>query len=359
MSDRQPPFSRHSVIAVIPALNPGPQVTEIVYETLKHCARLILVDDGCDEVNKKYLAECAVGDNVELVTFSENRGKGHALLAGLDRAMKHEPPYVLTLDSDGQHDPNDIPRFTELVRTSAEPIELVIGTRTGLDVMPIRSRVGNLFTARLFRMLTRRRVDDTQSGFRMLSARFARDVLDHVQGGRYETEMQILVRAVESNQPIGGVGIRTLYFDENQASQFRPVRDSLRVLSALAKYSGVALGSFLFDYAVFVLLTYGLGIHYLGGHVMGRILSGIGNFLANRRLVFQSTSGIAGDAVRYAGAVLLSMGVTALILFLLVDGLSVDAAVAKPIAEGMAFLMNFIVLSKVVFPDHRPRSKNR
>jgi glycosyltransferase involved in cell wall biosynthesis len=339
----------YAFISVIPAYNPGDIVASIVSEVSKHVDAVIVVDDGSDRENKRYLEQCALLENVRLITFPANRGKGHALIAGLQEALKYHPDYIFAIDSDGQHDPKEIPKFKHLITTAYHPYDLIIGARQSITDMPLRSKIGNVFTARVFSALFNKSLDDTQSGFRVLSADFAKNVIASITPGRFETEMRILIYAVESNRTIGMVPIETIYFDKNKGSKFRPFQDSLRVLVPFSKYTGVAITSFLIDYSIFMVLSYLFGIYYLFAHLVSRICSGTFNFFANKHIVFKSKSGKLQEGIRYITAVLFSLLSTALLLYCFVDLIGSPKAIAKPVAEFTMFLVNFVILNKFVF----------
>lgn len=341
--------TQYKFVSIISAYNPGKIVTEIVSEVSKNVDLVIVVDDGSDAENKKYLSNCASIENVQLITFPFNKGKGYALIAGLREAVKHYPDFIFTIDSDGQHNPEEIPKFKQFIATSDQLYDLLIGTRQVAEGMPLRSKIGNVFTAKLFNALFKKPIADTQSGFRVLSANFAKDVVANILPGRYETEMRMLVYAVKTNRAIGNIGIETIYFDKNRNSKFHPVQDSLRVLVPLSKYTGVAIASFLLDYTVFLLLSYLFGVYYLLSHVISRICSGTFNFFSNRHLVFKSRSKKLPEGLKYIAAVIFSLSNTAILLYCLVDIIGASRALAKPAAEFTMFLINFIILNKLVF----------
>ena len=337
------------LVTVIPAFNPGPIVKAVVCEVTNHVDRIILIDDGSDPANRKYFEECADDEHVQIIGLKSNRGKGYALFVGLSEALKYEPDFIFTIDSDGQHNPNQIPAFKRLLGSSGRKYDLVIGTRSAVEAMPMRSKIGNIFTARLFKTIFRKTIADTQSGFRALSADFARDVLNNIRPGRFETEMKMLVHAVESDRVIGTVAIDTIYLDRNRNSKFRPIQDSARILVTFSKYAAVGMVSFLIDYAVFLLLTFAFGVHYLASHVVARIGSAVFNFLVNKHLVFKSRSKTLAEPLRYVGAVIVSMSTVAGLLYGLVELMHVSRAMAKPAAELTVFVCNFVILRTLVF----------
>ncbi|NLV41987.1 MAG: glycosyltransferase family 2 protein [Candidatus Hydrogenedentes bacterium] len=219
------------VAVVIPCYNAGARIAPVVAAARGRAGRVIVVDDGGTDGACDGLA----GGNAEVLRLPVNRGKGHALLAGIRRALEDPAARIVcTLDADGQHDPAELPGLAAAF--DAAHADLLIGRRTfGGAVVPWRSRFGNETTARVVRLLLRRDLPDTQCGYRLLSRRFAEAVLAHVSGGRYETEMEMLVFAVRAGHTVAYSPIRTLYEPDNSSSHFRKVRDSLRIYARLAR----------------------------------------------------------------------------------------------------------------------------
>ena len=341
----------YEFIAIIPAFNPGPVVIDVVGKTLGFVNKIVLINDGSDDQNTHYLEQCVAIDNsrVELLTFNKNMGKGFALLKGMERCLELNCDYILTIDSDGQHNPDEIAQLKELILRDDKPYEIVIGARKQLDKMPLRSKLGNVFVAKVFNSLFSADLPDTQSGFRILSAKIAKDALKHIPQGKYETEMHMLLYAFENDRKVGSLEIETIYLDENANSKFRPIRDSLRVLATFMKYVSVAFVSFLIDYLIFLVLTYAFGIYFLYAHLSSRIFSGTLNFLLNKHLVFKSDKSHGKQAVKYLFAVMLALIATSSILYALVEVSGLTRALAKPIAELLVFILNFFVLRKIVF----------
>jgi glycosyltransferase involved in cell wall biosynthesis len=216
---------------VVPCFNAGPRVRPVVEGTVPQVEHLIVVNDGSTDG----CIETLEGLPARVISFTHNRGKGHALLEGL-RAALEDPDMtaVCCLDADGQHDPAEIPRLYSAFRE--RNADLVIGARTfGGGGVPWRSRVGNQVTATVTAWLLGARLPDTQSGFRLLSRRFAQTVLDTVPGGRYETEMEIIVKALRTKCPIESVPIATIYEEANRSSHFRKLSDSFRIYARLLR----------------------------------------------------------------------------------------------------------------------------
>lgn len=215
-------------VAVIPCFNAGARVRPVAAGALGAVARVILVDDGSTDGAVETLRDLPL----EIVGHAENRGKGHAILSGLRAALQDARiEAVVLLDADGQHDPGEIPKLLGARR--ANEADLVIGSRAFARGVPLRSRFGNVITIGVTRLLLGRRLPDTQSGFRVLSRRFAVAVLESVPGGRYETEMEMIVKAVREGWKVVPVPVRTIYEAGNVSSHFRRISDSWRIYRRL------------------------------------------------------------------------------------------------------------------------------
>jgi glycosyltransferase involved in cell wall biosynthesis len=219
------------ITVVIPCFNAGPRLRPVAESAAARTGRVIVVDDGSTDGS----ADGFLSPEIEVLRLSPNRGKGHALLAGIRKAFESEKLEVICLmDADGQHDPADLPGLLAAFRK--DNADLVIGARQfGGQQVPWRSRFGNRVTAGITRALLGRRMQDTQCGYRLLSPRFARAVLDHVSGGRYETEMEMIVFAVRGGFTLTHAPVQTVYEPGNRSSHFRKVRDSIRIYARLAR----------------------------------------------------------------------------------------------------------------------------
>lgn len=231
-SPRDASSLRADTVAVIPCYNSGPNVTSVIRNVLAVVDRVVVVDDGSTD-------GCLEGAGlpVRLIRFEKNRGKGAALIAGFKAALEDAATRcVAVVDADGQHDPAEISRLYEVF--VEKQADLVIGARDfDQPHVPWASWLGNTLTCLVTGMLLKRRLADTQSGFRLHSRKLLQDILTSVPGGRYETEMQILARAIKGGYVVVSVPIKTIYETGNPTSHFRKITDSWRVWSALFRSS--------------------------------------------------------------------------------------------------------------------------
>ena len=211
--------------AVIPCYNNVTTAADIVRRTLVYLPTIAVVDGATDGTLESLMT--IQDERLTIVSYTRNRGKGYALKQGFKKARELGYTHVLTLDSDGQHYPEDIP---ELMKISAvRPEAIIVGSRgTKHANMPQRSTFANRFSNFWFAVQTGWPLPDTQTGFRIYP-------LDELHGvglmtRRYEAELLLLVLSAWANTPILPVPIRVYYPpQEERVSYFRPVRDFARI----------------------------------------------------------------------------------------------------------------------------------
>jgi glycosyltransferase involved in cell wall biosynthesis len=201
------------VVALIPAYNAEPFVRDVIRVAREHVP-VIAVNDGSKDDTLAALR----ASGATVIDQQPNQGKGAALKRGYRAAMDSGAAAVIQLDADGQHDPAEIPGFLRKFRETRA--DLIIGERQ-FDQMPFVRRMSNTVGRAAFSWAMGRRINDNQSGYRLLSRRLMDAVLASDESG-YEFEMDQIVIAVKRGWRIEGVPIRTIYGDE--VSNIRPVQ---------------------------------------------------------------------------------------------------------------------------------------
>jgi glycosyltransferase involved in cell wall biosynthesis len=206
------------IIALIPCYNEARYVAEVVKRTLAHVP-VVVIDDGSTDGS----AAAAALAGAKVVAHATNQGKGKALNTGFKYAVHRRVDAAITLDADGQHDPDEIPLFIEAFRAGQG--DIIIGKRTFAQ-MPAKNQFGNRFGSVLLGWAMGQPIPDNQSGYRLLS----RDVMQQIRpsSSRFEAEVEILLRAHLAGFRIGWVPIKTIYNDKK--SHFRPLHDSVLFL---------------------------------------------------------------------------------------------------------------------------------
>ncbi len=211
-------------VAVIPVYNNAGTVGAVIEGVKGYVEDVIVVDDGSTDGTGGVLARV---DGIEVVSYSENRGKGYALRSGLSEADRRGFRYALTIDADGQHFVEDIPLF--LTQAEATPDALIIGARNlTQENMPSKNTFANRFSNFWFRLETGKKMDDTQSGFRLYPLAPMRKM--RFVTSRYEFEVESAVRLAWKGVPVMNIPVRVYYApDGERVSHFKPVRDFARI----------------------------------------------------------------------------------------------------------------------------------
>lgn len=213
------------ICAVIPTYRNAGTVVDVVRRTLDFLPDVIVVNDGSPDNTLEVLACASLP--VTIVSYPDNRGKGAALKAGFRKAREMGFDYALTLDSDGQHFPEDIPVFLDAAASA--PGAMIIGSRNlHAENMPGKNSFANRFSNFWFRVQTAKSLPDTQTGFRAYP--LDRMPWTGLLTSRYEAELELLVLSAWKGLRLVPVGIRVYYPPQGErVSSFRPFMDFLRI----------------------------------------------------------------------------------------------------------------------------------
>ena len=191
-------------VAVIPAYNEARHIADVVETTLRFVDEVVVVDDGSSDGTFDKIPQ---KKNVLRARHPTNIGKGVALKTGIELAIRRNAGIVITLDADGQHNPEEIPKLLEAYEE--HDADIVVGGRPFDRNMPALSRIGNWWIHRLFNILFYTAIVDTQSGFRAIDPAVFREIEWDTSGYFVETEM--LARAGARGLCCVEVPIETIY----------------------------------------------------------------------------------------------------------------------------------------------------
>ena len=208
---------------LIPTYNNEKTLSRVLDGVLSYTPHVIVVNDGSTDSTAAILSGYP---QVEVVTFPKNKGKGKALQEGFQVARAKGYPYVLTIDSDGQHFPEDIPTFITAIEQEEVPTLLVGDRDMTVEGVPKKSSFGHKFSNFWFHLETGVKLPDTQSGYRL----YPLEVIPRRYfTSKFEFEIEVLVRSSWRGVPIKPVPIRVLYDPSERVSHFRPVKDFARI----------------------------------------------------------------------------------------------------------------------------------
>ncbi|MEZ5651638.1 MAG: glycosyltransferase family 2 protein [Burkholderiaceae bacterium] len=230
---------------VIPAYNEARTIAGLARRCLALCPNLIIVDDASTDGTAAELA----GLPVTVLRNHRNRGKGASLRRGIRHACGLGVRAIITLDGDGQHRPEDIPRL--VAAHLDHPTALVIAARLRQrEAAPALRRFANSQADFWISWAAGRAIRDTQSGFRLYPARVFRKRAPAGEGFVFESEL--LIEASRRGVPIVDIPIDTVYHAQLRASHYRPTLDTLRIVKMVA---GKLLGRGLYPYGLYRSLT--------------------------------------------------------------------------------------------------------
>lgn len=192
------------IIAIIPAYNEEKHIEDIINRTKKYVEMVVVVDDGSADSTYKKSKSADI-----ILRHIVNLGKGAALKTGFLTALKNNADIIITLDADGQNNPEDIPNFIGALEKYKA--DIVVGARKFNKNMPAIFRVGNWGLRKIFQILFKLNVNDSQSGFRAIRANIYPKI--KWQSTNYSVEAEMLANAGRNNLRCIEVPIATKYLN--------------------------------------------------------------------------------------------------------------------------------------------------
>ena len=222
-----PSQNRFAPVVIAPTHNNAGTLADVVRRVRAQGVPVVVVNDGSTDDTARLLADLAAEDpEITVLTQPRNLGKAAALMAGFDHASAAGYTHAVTIDTDGQLDPEQIPALLALARRT--PDGLIIGQRDeNIEGYPSKNRLGRRVSNLFVWMQCGVRVADSQCGFRVYPLDFLEDT--RCRAGRYGFETEVITRAGWAGRPIVGTPVRCHYFPKGKAvSHFRPYLDSFR-----------------------------------------------------------------------------------------------------------------------------------
>jgi len=213
---------------VIPTYNNYKTLHKVLDGVLVYTQNIILVNDGSTDstltILKKY-------PQIEQIHVPKNKGKGNALKLGFKRAVALGFHYAITLDSDGQHFPKDIPVFVETIYKAENKNILLIGDRNMNEAAVFAaSRKGNKVSSYWVKQVIDMQLNDSQSGFRLYPIKAMEGIRYFRNTRKFEFEVEAIVKAYWAGIDIQHVLIQVLYDEKERVSHFRPFMDIARIV---------------------------------------------------------------------------------------------------------------------------------
>jgi len=220
-----------SVSVVIPVFNEELTIGDIVARTrstleqFKLPYEVLVIDDG--SVDRS--AEIAQTSEAHVLREA-HQGKGHALRLGFERA---KGDVIVTLDSDGSHQPEEIPLILRCMME--KKVDFAIGSRFfDTDVnnakIPNVNRIGNRMFSDLIQLFTGVKISDSQSGFRAIKSSVIKKMRLNSRG--YEVESEMLVKALKMGVRVAEIPVS---FEQRTVgkSKLDPLKDGTKILYSI------------------------------------------------------------------------------------------------------------------------------
>lgn len=223
LTEVQKAISEKNICVLVPTYNNEKTLRRVIGGILHYTNNIIIVNDGSTDSTPFILQDYP---EIRIIHLPENKGKGNALKTGFRVAEKIGYSYAITIDSDGQHYPDDIPVFVEALLKESQDVLLIGNRNMAQDGIPKKSSFGNRFSNFWFWFETGIKLEDTQSGFRLYPLyKIPRKYFTP----KFEFEIEIIVRTAWRHVPVKNVPVKVLYDPAERVSHFRPFKDFTRI----------------------------------------------------------------------------------------------------------------------------------
>lgn len=343
-----------NIVIVIPSLEPDDKLLDLLSSIRKRGQDwpIVIVDDGSSNEYQAVFDAAEMEYACEVIRHETNRGKGAAIKTAIRHILTEfeEADYIVTIDSDGQHTPDDLIKCIQAAEVHENT--MVLGVRDFSQNIPLRSKFGNLLTRNVMRLMIGIDIKDTQTGLRVIPAHFMEGLLE-IPGDRFEYETQMLLETKRNDWKIHSQEISTIYIEGNASSHFRVIADSVAIYAVFLKYLLSSIAAFLLDVAVYALLLrllkavsfYSIGVSSLGA----RGVSSLFNYFVNRNVVFSNTSG-RSSFLKYFALVLIQILLsTNLVYFGHLFFPRFDTVPIKIMVDGLLFFFSYYIQKNYIF----------
>jgi glycosyltransferase involved in cell wall biosynthesis len=219
---------RRNVAALIPCYFEERHIRDVAARTRAQLDTVLVVDDGSTDRTSDEARETGA----EVIRHEKNQGKGAAIKTGLRALTSREGlDWILILDGDGQHLPEEIPHF--FAAANEHDASMIVGNRmSDTRKMPLVRRLTNRTMSGLISAIAGQRIPDSQCGFRMFRKDLAAAFVD-MTSSNFDFESEMLAIAARRGVKIAAATISTVYGDER--SKIHPIRDTVRFFKLLGR----------------------------------------------------------------------------------------------------------------------------
>ena len=213
------------ICVIIPTYNNERTLKRVIDGVLEITDDLIVINDGATDSTSRILKKYT---DITQIYLPKNKGKGNALRVGFKKAEELGYEFSITIDSDGQHYPEDIAVFVNQLEFETNKNILLIGSRNmNQEAVPGGSSFGNKFSNFWYKVETSIQLKDTQSGFRLYPLKELNKIKFYTS--KFEFEIENIVKAAWKGIIVKNVPVKVLYDEQERVSHFRPFKDFARI----------------------------------------------------------------------------------------------------------------------------------
>lgn len=215
------------IAILIPSYNECNHIGEVIKKCSRFNLDIIVINDGSTDNTNEVVKELKTHfkDRLTVINHNINKGKGEALKTGFNHIINNNYYGAITIDADGQHDPEEIQKFLDNI--AVHNPDLIVGSRfNNTKGMPFIRRFVNYLTSWIISGIAGRKIEDVQSGFRFLNQKVLKNI--KLETKNFDTEPEMLLRASWSGFSIRNIPIKTIYNLEEFKSHVNPVKDTIK-----------------------------------------------------------------------------------------------------------------------------------
>ncbi len=225
-----PSLTTDNIAVVIPAYNEAATIVDVVKRARAQVANVVVVDDGSVDNTGDLLMDL----DVSVLRNDVNCGKGASILNGAQHALTTGAQAVITLDGDGQHQPEDIPRVLSAAALYPDSIIVASRLRNTEHAPPLRL-FANHFANFWVSWAAGYWVPDSQSGFRLYpKTALERVNVPHTLDRSFVFESEVLIAAAWQGIKSEPIAIDSVYFKAARHSHYKPTQDTVRIVRMIA-----------------------------------------------------------------------------------------------------------------------------
>jgi len=208
---------KKKIFAVIAAYNEEKHINKVIKKTKKYIDNVIAVDDG----SKDKTAKKAKKSKAIVLRHVVNLGKGAALKTGCDYAVKNKADIIVLIDADAQHDPKEIPKFLENIKSC----DVVLAYRKQNRNMPLVLKFGNWLINKTIKFLYGIKIKDSQCGYRAFTIKAYKRL--RWNASDYSIESEIIAKIGKHKLSYKEIPIETIYSDKYKGTT---ILDGIKII---------------------------------------------------------------------------------------------------------------------------------